>query len=225
MDNSSDIAQTPQTAITPGFAPITNLEWNQKYWFDSLQLITVRNPKPDPWNFMVEQRHYTIGGNAHEEFPGVIANVYLDQMSKILAQDDDRLGFMADPNLKKIYYDQLIIDVRSLVPQSAMGQAAPAYLQQPVQAGQPERAPWDASLGERATDLISPDAAASAVQPSFPEAAPKPAPTAPVEPETRTFDYDGNTYKLVVGKDGRKMHYKGSQLTSAAEFNKAASML
>lgn len=219
MDNSNGIGVTPASHVVPGQQNITKDEWRQKYWFNSLQMVTVVNPTKDAWPFMVEMRHYNIEAGANERFPGIIANVYLDQMSKILAQNDDRLGFMADPNLMKIYYDKLIIDVEDLIQQAS---SIPAYLRMPAQPQTPsaERAPWDASVGERATD-VAPN---PTVAPSFPEAK-APEPVKPVEPQERSFEQDGNKYKMVVGKDGRKMYYKGSQLTSASEFNRAASLL
>lgn len=222
MDNSSGIAVTPASHVVQNQpTTITKDEWQRKYWFNSLQMVTVINPKPNAWPFMVEMRNYNIDGGATERFPGAIANVYLDQMSKILAQDDDRLGFMTDPNLMKIYYDQLIIDVEDLVQQSS---SVPAYLrmpQQTVQVPQAERAPWDASVGERASDLAVP----VAPPPTFPE--PRPKPTAPgeIKPEVREFEQDGAKYKMVLAKTGLKMFYRDGRRTDAAEFNRAASML
>lgn len=225
MDNSNGIGVTPASHVMPGQTNITKDEWRQKYWFNSLQMVTVVNPKPEAWDFMVEMRNYTIGAGTHERFPGIIANVYLDQMSKILAQDDDRLGFMTDPNLMKIYYDQLIVDVEDLVNQAS---SIPAYLQMPARPATPvaERAPWDASIGERATD-VAPNAAPVS---SFPEAKPQqPEVTtvvpSPEEEKESNFDYDGNKYKMVLAKNGTKMYFKDGRRTDVGEFNKAASML
>lgn len=224
MDNFAGIAPTPASHITQGTTLAQNItmdEWRQKYWFNSLQMVTVVNPKPDLWPFMVEGRHFEIGGGATERFPGVIANVYLDQMSKILAQDDERLGFMADPNLSKIYYDKLIVDVEDLIQQASV---VPAYLRMPQAAPQQqiERAPWDSTVGERASDLAATLPPPPA--PTFPE--PKaPEPEQPIVPQERSFEQDGSTYKLVVGKDGRKLHYQNGKLITAADFNKAASLL
>lgn len=223
---------TPQPQMssnfTPTAAPMTQDEWRQTYWYNSMQMITVINPKDEEWPFMVEGRHYVIGPRGQERFPGPIANVYLDIMSKILAQDDDRLGYMGDPNLRKIYYDKLTIDVEDLVPQAS---AVPAYMR-PASPQQPkqERAPWDSAMGERASDIV-PDAPPPA--PSFPE----PRPTTPAgkvqEPkestsgkaEEKSFELDGSTYKMVVAANGNRLHYKNGKLVSSADYNKAASML
>ncbi len=219
MDNFNSTAPNPATHLMPGTKTITKDDWEKNYWFNSLQMVTVVNPKPDAWPFMVELRHFNINGGATERFPGVIANVYLDQMSKILAQDDDRLGYMADPNLMKIYYDKLIIDVEDLITQTS---SVPAYLQMPKPPAAPavERAPWDASVGERASNI----APAPIAPPSFPEPR-QPEPEPPIVPKERTFELDGNKYKLVIANTGQKMHYKNGKIITGADFNKAASLL
>lgn len=218
MDNSQSFAPGPQTHIEPPQQNLTQEDWNKAYWFNSLQMVTVMNHKADDYTFSVVGRHFMVPGNGgHAEYPGEIANIYLDQMSKILAQDDERLEYMSDPNLMRIYYDKLIVDVRSLVQEVAQ---RPAYAQAPQQPQQ-EKAPWDAAMGERATDIATTLPPPPA--PSFPNPAPAKQPEE--APKERTFDQGGNTYKLIIGKDGRKMHYKDAQLTSAAEFNKAASLL
>lgn len=210
----------------PVITPVTKEEFVQKYWFGSLQMVTVINPKSYEFPFMVEGRHFVIGPAAKERFPGIIANVYLDQMSRIMAQDKDQLGFLADPTLKKMYYDQLIVDVESLVNEASN---VPAYLRnvpatamrQPVA----ERAPWDAAMGERASDIAAPPVVApTPFNPPQP-----PAPEAPQAPEpvesSKAFELDGHKYKMITRKDGRKMHYVDGKLTDGAAYNKAASML
>lgn len=224
MDNSDSLVPTPTTHVMPqNMTNITKDEWRQKYWFNSLQMVTVINPKNAEWPFMVEGRHFVIGPKATERFPGIIANVYLDQMSKILAQDDDNLGFMADPNLMRHYYDKLIIDVEDLISQTS---PVPAYMRNvaPTAIPEAERAPWDASLGERASDLaatLPPPPAPTFNEPGSGHQEPE----NPIVPEERTFEQGGNTYKLVVTANGSKMHYRDGKLVSAADFNKAASLL
>lgn len=235
------IQQTPQTVIIPGMAPTQmTTEWfNQRYWFTTLQMVEVLNPTwyreggtgeavSRDYPFMVELRHFIIRAGQHERLPGIIANVYLDGMSKILAQNDDKLGFMSDPNLMKYYYDQLIVDVEDMMPRV---DSTPAYMRnipQTVQAGpQPERAPWDSSMGERASDtpvqpipaapLPVPDAVAPLLAPQEP--------TKPSAPESHEFEQDGVKYKMVTAKDGRKMYYKDGRMTSEADYSKAASLL
>jgi hypothetical protein len=132
--------------------PMTKLDFSKTYWFNSLQMVTVVNPTADDYPFMVEMRHFVVKAGATEKLPGAIVNIYLDQMSKILAQGDNKLGFMADPNLMRVYFDKLIVDVENLVPEynptpawmqgvapSAIGQAAetPPW-QQAVQPIQPQ---------------------------------------------------------------------------------------
>lgn len=216
--------------------PMSQEEFNRRYWFNSLQMVTVVNPKAQDYPFMVEGRHFIIRGGASERYPGVIANVYLDNMSKIMAQDDDRLGYMGDPNLKRLYYDKLIANVESLVQEH---NPLPAYMQNVPQhtiAPAPtDRAPWDTALGERASDIpaspptsyIAEPPIAPPVAPPAPEPKPTPEPAKPAEvkAETKEFVHDDMKYKMVIGKDGRRLYYRNGQLTNADTYNKAASML
>lgn len=200
---------------------ITKEEFNKKYWFNSLQMVTVLNPKLEDWPFMVEMRHFIIKSGATERFPGVIANVYLDQMSKILAQDDDKLGYMADPSLKRLYYDKLIIDVEELVSDYS---PTPEYLRNVPQSAQgtapSEKAPWEENM-ERASTVAPNVAPAPPVSaPELPEE-----PEAPPKPETKEFEVNGSKYKSVINKNGNAMFYKNGQMTTSAEYNRAASML
>jgi hypothetical protein len=196
-------------------------EFNRDYWFNSLQMITVINPKPIDWPFMVEMRHFIIKAGAQERFPGVIANVYLDQMTKILAQDDENLGYMADPVMKKVYYDKLIVNVESLI--NEIDKSIPEYMKNvsPTTLGQAaEKAPWDNSQGERASEIVT----APIAPPATPEP-PKAPDTAPVKEETKEFELEGSKYKMIIAKDGRRMYYMNGGLTSEATYAKAASML
>ena len=211
-------SQIPQTNIQP---TMTKDDWHKKYWFNSLQMITVINPKPIDWEFMVEMRHFMIPAGQTDRFPGVIANVYLDQMSKILAQDDEKLEYMSDPNLKKIYYDKLIVSVENLVQEHNPG---PAYLKNvspsAVVPPKEELAPWESGM-ERARDVAP--AVAPPIAPE-PPSDPLPVPKAP-KPETKEFEHEGNKYKMVTSKTGKSMFYMNGVLTSEANYAKAASML
>lgn len=212
---------TPQQAITP----ITKEEFVQRYWFSTLQMVTVINPKNYEFPFMVEGRHFVIAASSKERFPGIIANVYLDQMARIMAQDKDELGFLADPTLKKLYYDQLIVNVESLVNEAS---SVPSYLRNvptsAIRQAPVERAPWDAALGERASDIAPTAPPIAPPQPYSPP--PQPTPTPVVAEETsKDFELDGRKYKIVTRKDGRKMHYIDGKLSDSASYNKAASML
>lgn len=209
--------------------PITKDEWVKKYWFNTLQMVEVLNPTwylapgtttpvTKDYIFMVEMRHYMIKAGGRERFPGVIANVYLDGMSKLLAQNEDNLGMMADPNLKKLYYDRLIVDVDSLVSEHNEG---PAWLKNVPESAkveaQEEVAPWDNNM-ERARDV--PPAPAPSPEPIVEEV-----PEQKAKSEDKEFELEGIRYRLVVGKDGREMYYKGNKLTNSAEYHRAASLL
>lgn len=187
IESASRVAPTLQSQ-----GSLTKADWHEQYWFSPMQMITVVNPLPDDWPFMVELRHYIIRGGNHAQFPGMVANVYLDQMSKIMAQDDEKLGYMGDPNLRRLYYDKLIVNKEDLVKET---DSTPTYLQDKKE----ETPPWQ--------------------QPETPpETSEKP-------DEGKEFEQNGNTYKLVIAKDGRKMYYKDGTMTTAVEYNKAASLL
>lgn len=203
--------ETPQTSYNP--VTMTPKEFDDKYWFNPLQLITVVNPLPEPYPFMVEMRHYEIGAGDKMQFPGTIANVYLDQMSRIVAQNEEKLGYIGDPNLRKIYYDRLIVDVQELAPQAS---AVPAYLRNVPIANQQEKAPWDSAMGERASEIPR-------SQPIAPPIAP-PTPEKPKE-ETKEFEYNNLKFKSVTDKDGSTEYFKNDIPIDAAAYAKAASML
>lgn len=188
IESASQVAPTLQSQ-----GSLTKADWHEQYWFSPMQMITVVNPLPEDWPFMVELRHYVIKGGSHAQFPGMVANVYLDQMSKILAQNDEKLSYMGDPNLRRIYYDKLIVNKEDLVKETS---TIPTYLQDTSKAETP---PWQ--------------------QPEIP-------PTPPEKPaEGKEFEQAGNTYKLVITKNGRKMYYKDGTMTTVAEYNKVASLL
>jgi hypothetical protein len=201
MENASQLQGQASGGMTAKAA------FNAKYWFGTLQMVTVVNPLEQDWPFMVEMRHYIIKKGAKERFPGVIANVYLDQMSKILAQHDEQLGNMADPELKKIYYDKLIVSVDSLVQEH---DNRPAYLQHVA----PE-----AMLG--APDEVAPWERAS----QTPVASPEP-PKAPAKPEAgeRSFDLNGLKFKMVTDEAGLATFFKNDKEIDEAAYAKAASM-
>lgn len=221
LDNQS-------VSATPGNQPAQAANFKDRYWFTSLQMVTVLNPTwyreggdgtpvSRDYEFMVEMRHFIVRAGQTERFPGVIANVYLDQMSKIIAQNEEKLSFMSDPAMKKIYYDKLIVNVEDLAP---IYNPTAAYLRDvaPSAIGQApdETPPWDNPNLERARDI-----------------APNALPPAPVvdkplknpQPTEKEFELEEIKYKMIVDKNGKEMFYKSGQLTSAAEYAKAASML
>lgn len=117
-------------------------EFVAKYWYKQTQLVTVTNPRDEDYTFQMvvetglnpmtgkmgqEQRTYQVPKGGSERFPGPIANLYLDQMSKLIAQDDDRFQFMIDPALRAQYYDDLTVNVEDLIAQH-VPQSTPDYL-------------------------------------------------------------------------------------------------
>lgn len=76
-----------------------------------------------------EARTYRVKAGEHERFPGPIANMYLDQMAKLVAQDEDKFQFMIDFALKAQYYDQLIVSIEDLI--NATYTPFPEYLDKP----------------------------------------------------------------------------------------------
>ena len=105
-------------------------EFNEKYWQTNTKLVTVSNPRSEDYVFQAttdsgvdiatgrmksETRHYKVPAGGSERFPGPIANMYLDQMSKLVAQDEDKFQFMIDFSLKAQYYDQLIVSIDDLI--------------------------------------------------------------------------------------------------------------
>lgn len=147
---------TMANSIQQPTGAIDKLTFNKMYWFSALQMVEVINPAwlkdgdgftVQDYPFQVEMRHFFIKAGGKEKFPGVIANVYLDQMTKILAQNDGKLEFMSDPNLMKIYYDKLIVDVENLAPEY---NPVPSYLRgvAPSAVGQAidDTPPWEKNM-------------------------------------------------------------------------------
>jgi len=156
IESASQISSTLQAGSS-----LTLEDWHKQYWFDPMTMVTVVNPLSEDWRFMVELRSYVIEAGKHKDFPGMVANVYLDQMSKILAQNEDKLGYMGDPNLRKVYYDKLIVHVNNLVEQT---DNTPAYLR-PTSAA--ETPPWQQNSIQSSTP--EPVAPTAPQQPPAPE--------------------------------------------------------
>jgi hypothetical protein len=108
-----------------------NLFW-AAYDFNNFKIVTVSNPTSKDYAFQItmqvgvdpasgklltEARHYIVKAGGNERFPGVVARYYLDQMSKLLAQEEDRFKLFADYGTRKEYYDRLIVDVEDLANQ------------------------------------------------------------------------------------------------------------
>lgn len=135
-------------------------DFNEKYWQNSMKLVTVRNPTKDDYTFQAtietgvdittgkaktEQRHYIVKGGAEERLVGPVANMYLDQMSKIIAQNENKFQHMIDYSLRAQYYDRLIVDIEDLVnhytphPQYIDEPAEVKDIPEPVFVGKPKK--------------------------------------------------------------------------------------
>lgn len=173
-------------------------DFNKKYWYTPLQMVTVINPTENDFPFMVEMRNYMIKAGATERFPGIIANVYIDQMAKILAQEEDNFGHMSDPTLRAQYYDRLIVDVENMVQDYV---PTPEYLKPKEKL---EEKPF-AQLGKEPT--------------------PEPIVKKEEPEETKEFEVGGSRYKMVIAKNKRRLYYRDGGLVTVDTYNKAASLL
>lgn len=184
--------------------PMTKDEFWRTYWFSPLQMVTLVNPKYD-YKFMVEGRNFFIKSGAKEKLPGTVANVYLSQMSRIMAQDDDKMQYLSDFALMRQYYDKLIDDVEDMVKEISN---TPAYLSdvpEHVRATDaPETPPWQ--------------------QPATPQDVPAMAPSE-VEPTTKEFELDGSKFRMTIDKNDKETYFRDGKRIDAAAYSKAASML
>jgi hypothetical protein len=118
--------------------------FNDKYWHSNSVIVTVANPRNEDYKFSAvaqagldsgtgkmreEQRHYRVPAGGSERFPGPIANIYLDQMTKLLAQEEDKIHFLIDYALKAQYYDRLTVATED--PSQGYQEERPSYLDQP----------------------------------------------------------------------------------------------
>lgn len=194
-------------------APMTKQEFWKLYYFTPFQLVTVLNTKKNDYPFMVEGRHFIIRAGAKEKLPGTVANIYLDQMTRIRAQDDDRMNFLSDFMLMKRYYDELIVDVENLINEVDL---TPAYLKdipEHMKVETPsEVPPWSvpgtSSIPETNSDMKNTYEG-----------------KLPSEDIEKEFELDGVRFKYIYTKTGKKMYYKNGKLTNETEYAKAASML
>lgn len=190
--------------------PMTQDEFWEKYWFTPLQLVKVINPLAYDYEFLVENRPFIVEAGSKKRLPGNVANIYISNVSRIRAQEDDKFQFISDYALMKQYYDEIIVEIEDL----SNGQGSiPAYLKQPKQAagatGADENPPWDADA--KAQNTIKP---ANNVGESSVEL-----------PSDPSFEYQSDKYKVIIDKNDKKMFYKNGKLTSEAEYSKAASLL
>lgn len=198
--------------------PMTKKEYWAKYWFSPTQMVTLINPKPEDYQFMVEMRHFVLRAGAQEQMPGTVANVYLSQMTRILAQDEDKFEFLSDFNLMKQYYDRLIVDVKDMMQEV---NNTPAYLQNiptTMQGAAPETPPWQAPANQAAPMPQMPETN-STMRDTLKDTDLK------ETKEVKEFEHGGNKYKMVVNKRGASMYYKNGGMISEAEYSKTVSML
>lgn len=105
-------------------------QFTEKYNYDNLKMVTVLNPNSEDFPFSItmetsvdisngqmksETREYVVKAGEKMRLPGVAANLYLDQMSKLIAQQEDRFSLYPDFAERAKYYDDLIIEVEDLL--------------------------------------------------------------------------------------------------------------
>lgn len=197
--------------------PKTKDEFWRVYWFSPLQMVTLVNPKSYDYPFMFELRNFVIKKGSKEKLPGTVANLYLSQMTRIMAQDDGKMEHLSDFALMENYYKSLIVDVENMVKDV---DTTPAYLKdmpQHMAVSQEETPPWQQSV--------------EPVPSSIPETNSDMKNTVPTSNDknkkeiTKEFDYEGVKYKMVIDKNDKEMYYKDGKLTSAGEYARVASML
>jgi hypothetical protein len=216
----------PQNNLSP--TGLTREDFHKYYWFTSLQMVTVINPTEEDYPFMVEMRHYMVRAGQKESFVGPIANIFLNHMSKKLAQDNGRLEMMADLTYLAASYKDLIIEVKDLAPQY---DPSGDWEQRVKQSGM-EVPPWAKPAEQSAVDPTPNTPPWEQKNPSV--SAPKPTqpteehipPKQPAKPkdEVKEFELNGLTFKSVT-KDGDTSFYKDGKQIDESVFAKAASML
>lgn len=96
----------------------------EKYDFNNFQVVDVKNPTDKDYPLIItmevgfdhaskrmktEKRTYVIKAGDHERLPGVVARKYLDEMSKLLSQKEDKFKLYVDWNMRAEYYERLIV--------------------------------------------------------------------------------------------------------------------
>lgn len=200
--------------------PMTKEAFWKLYWFSPLQMVTVVNPKSYDYPFMVEGRNYMIKAGTKEKVPGTIANVYLSQMTRIMAQDDDKMNFLSDFALMRQYFDKLIVNVDNLISEV---NNAPAYLSNTPEhmkvAAASETPPWQApaenAIPETNSDMTN----------TWGKRADGPVGQKEVKEVTKEFELEGSRYKMTIDKNDKENFFKNGTRVSAADYQKAASMI
>lgn len=215
--------------MQPTVMPLTKEEFWKVYWFSPLQMVELRNPQKYDFQFMVELRNFVVKAGAVEKFPGTVANLYLDQMAKIQAQDDDKLNLLSDFAFRKLYYDKLIVNVESLIKEESTG---PAYLKDIPEhlkvAATDETPPWqlpdakvESSIPETNTAMTNTYDTTPPTKPGSVDATLNPKAKA----ETKEFELNGLTFKSVTDNEGVVTFFKNDIAISEGDYSKAASMI
>jgi len=178
---------------------MTKKQFYDKYWFTPFDMVKIRNIKSEDFRFMVEMRHFIIRANSELNVPGTVANVYLNQMTKILAQDEEKMHLLSDYNFRAEFYDRLIVETSNNMP---VMDSTPEYL---------KRVPQEAKVSE--------------VKPMQPNQGNETVEQSKNEESTKEFTYENMTYKMITDKNGEKMYFRDGRRTSEAEYSKAASMI
>lgn len=105
-------------------------DFNEKYVFNNFRFYTVLNPLTTPYTFkctveegfsqelhrpISQTREYMVPAGGSRRFPGPVAGLYLDQMSKIKAQNDKKFASIIDYSFKDEMYQSLIADTEDVI--------------------------------------------------------------------------------------------------------------
>lgn len=203
--------------------PMTKEEFWKIYYFTPFQMVTVTNPKPYDYKFMVELRNFSIRSGVKEKVPGTIANVYLSQMTRIMAQDDDKMQFLSDFALMRTYYDKLIIEVENVLKEV---NNTPAYLADVPShmrvADTNDTPPWQAPAKNAIPEN---DSGLKNTWGKQDEKVVVETPIAEEVSDVKEFEYEGSKFKMVIDKNDTAIFYRDGRRVSTTDFQKAASML
>lgn len=107
-----------------------------EYRFDNYKRVTVVNPRKEDYHFTVEGKPYSVKAGQKKRFPGYIATLYIKHMAKLVAQDENRIQRIIEPQILGEYYKKLIIDVEDLVDTHEVPAGEPGE-----EVGEPEKDP------------------------------------------------------------------------------------
>lgn len=98
----------------------------EKYWFDNSVHVTVSNPDTQDFIFKMvvaigidratgkpreEHKTFMVPAGGKERYVGSVANLYLDMMSKYIAQKEGKIADITDWKRRAEYFDDLIVDI------------------------------------------------------------------------------------------------------------------